>query len=181
MSVSTTPGGRRVALYVRSLVPAGSREQQTAVLERLSALESAGAIEGYDVHVWGKRAPASQGEARTEAGEYAAERISRFREWAAANDVSVDATLELREVAADLTDERYRSIVLPTFLLAEYRGDELACVTPHRDGDEVRTVADRLARLARDEAAAFDSLPRATPSGTPPSRPEADPEPIASE
>lgn len=181
MSVSTTSGGRRVALYVRSLVPAGSREQQTAVLDRLSTLEAEGAIEGYDVHVWGKRAPASTAEARTEAGEYAAERVSRFREWAAANDVSVRSTFELREVDAAITGERYRSVVLPTFALAEYRGDELACVTPHRDGDRVRTVADRLARLARDEAAEFDALPRATPSGTPPSRPEAEPEPVASE
>lgn len=181
MSVSTTPGGRRVALYVRSLVPAGSREQQSAVLERLDALDAEGAVASYDVHVWGKRAPASATEARTEAGEYAAERVSRFREWADANGVSVASTFELREVDGAFTGESYRSVVLPTFLLAEYRGDELACVTPHRDGDQVRTVADRLGRLARDEAAEFDSLPRAAPTGTPPSRPDADPEPVASE
>lgn len=181
MSVSETHGGRRVQLFVRSLSPSGSRRQQRAVLERLATLEEAGRISEYDVHVWGKQAPASSSETHTDAGSYALDRVSRFREWAAVNEVSMESTFELREVDAEISDDHYRTLVFPTFLLAEYRDDAIECVTPHRSEDGVATVVDRLARLDRGEAAEYEPIERAGPTGTPPSRSESRPEPIASE
>lgn len=181
MSLSETQGGRRAELYVRSLLPAGSRAQQTAVLERLGALEADGIVDEYDVHVWGREAPASPSETRTDAGAYALDRVSRFREWAQANGVSMASTFERREVDAEFTDETYRSLRFPTFLLAEYRDDELTCVTPHRTDETVFTVADRLGRLARDEAVSYEPLARARPTGPPPSHIGSDREPVASE
>lgn len=173
MSVRETHGGRRAKLYVRSLLPRGSRRQQSAVLDRLETLAEQGAVDEYGVHVWGKEAPATTEEARTEAGAYALERVSRFREWARRNDVSLDSTFEVTEVDGSLTGERYRSLVFPTFLLAEYREGALACVTPHGTDDRITTVADRLARLDRDEATTFEPLERAGSSGQPTSPAEA--------
>lgn len=147
---------RRAELYVRSLRPEGMTAHQNEVLDRLTTLADGSVLTDWTVRVWGKQAPATPSDTRTEAGADALDRVDAFREWAALNDRSLTPAFDVREVDSSLTGERYRALVFPTHLLAEYEDGRLDCVTPHSDGDDVVTVSDRLAALEADTAVAFE-------------------------
>lgn len=170
MSGSTHPSGRRAELYVRSLLPEGSRDQWYAVYDRVDALADGGRIRDCSVQVWGKQAPATRADARTDAGVYALDRVSAFREWARKNGRSVDVAFEKRTVDSELTGDHYRSVVFPTLLLAEYRDGKLACVTPHADDGSVTTVQERLAAIENGTATEFEPVDRTPGSRGAPTR-----------
>jgi hypothetical protein len=172
---------RRAELYVRSLRPEGLTTHQETVFYRLASLTDRGRLMDWNVRVWGKQAPATVDETRTRAGADTLERVDRFREWAAHNGRSLAKTFDIRTVDSSITDEQYRALVFPTHLLVEYEADQVTCVTPHADGTDVVTVADRLAALEADEATTFG--PVTDPSAHSPARIEpltdVDREPLA--
>lgn len=137
---------RRLELFVRSLCPEGCRPQQDALVARMSELESAGVIEGYDVHVWGKQVELDP-ETRTEPGERALATYRSFVEWADRNGRNLGSFFQERAVDSAVSGESYRSVVFPAFALAEYVDGDLAFVTPSADGQRIRTPTDRFDEL----------------------------------
>lgn len=152
------PVRRRAELYLRSLWPDGYCARQSSILDRLDGLEERGVVVEHNVQVCGCQVPATRREARTEVGERLVGRISTFRAWAIRNDCSLTPGFEIREVDNSLTGEQYRAVRLPAILLAEYDESGLVCVTPHRDGESVRTVADRVAELETGEPTRFEPV-----------------------
>jgi len=134
-------------LYVRSMLPDGAGERQEALLEELDELERDGDIAGYNVVVWGKQIAPESAAAATEEGRYILNRVSEFKQWALANNVSLSSFYQRRPVDSEAADETYDAVVLPVMGLAEYHDDELAHVAPCTDGDVVHTISDRLERL----------------------------------
>lgn len=170
MQGSTQPDDTRAELYVRSLLPDGHTQQQAAVIDRLEGLSDADVLSEVTVQVIGRQIPSTPAEARTELGLFALNRVSVFQEWAKRNDCSLEPAFQVRSVDSAFSGEQYRAVVFPVQLLAEYRGSELTCVTPHtRDGETV-TVRDRLAMLEQEEEReelAFSPLERASAAQPP--------------
>jgi hypothetical protein len=174
------PVADRAELYVRSLLPEGYSQQQAATLDRVDGLVEDGVVGERQVQVCGHQVPASVAATRTAVGERLVTRLAAFQEWARRNDCSLAPAMELRTVDDSLADARYRAFRLPAVLLAEYRGGELRCVTPHHDGDAVHTVEARLDELAAGEPTTLEPLRRTTPL-TPPSAMEFEPADAESE
>jgi hypothetical protein len=116
------------------------------------------------VQVIGRQIPSTPAEARTELGLFALNRVSVFQEWAKRNDCSLEPAFQVRSVDSEISGEQYRALVFPTQLLAEYKGSELTCVTPHTADGETVTVRDRLTMLEEEgvEESAFSPLERAS-------------------
>ncbi|WP_336337918.1 HTH domain-containing protein [Haloarcula brevis] len=145
--MDSTPTPVRVELFVRSLCPEGATRHQNYVLDRLQALEEAGAIEDLSVLIWGNRIEPDIAR-RTPEGRRLLARLSRFRKWARDADASLDAFDWGHPVTNVASDESLSVITLPTLALAEYVDDDLQHVAPcTRDGVAHR-VTDRVDRLA---------------------------------
>ncbi len=157
------PVADRAELYVRSLLPEGYSQQQATTLDRVDDLVADGVVGERQVQVCGRQIPASVAATRTAAGERLVTRLAAFQEWAKRNDCSLAPAMELRSVDDSLADAHYRALRLPAVLLAEYRDGDLRCVTPHHDGEAVRSVGDRLDELAAGEPTTFEPLRRTTP------------------
>jgi hypothetical protein len=140
----------RVELYVRSLLPGQARKQQDAVIDQLSNLEAAGVIDEYSVLVWGKHAPATPAEARTDAGLFALNRVAVFSEWAKQNGLSVEDHFERRTIDSDITADTYNALRFPVMTYAEYRGDDLVFVAPASGETHHFSIPDRLDALASE-------------------------------
>jgi len=139
------PVADRAEVYLRSLLPDGYSGQQATTLQRIAELVDDGIFGERRVRLCGDQIPASIGSTRTEVGAHLLTRLAAFQEWARRNDCSLAPAMELRRVDDTLAGAHYHAVRPPAILLAEYRDDTLRCVTPHRDGDRVRSVADRLA------------------------------------
>lgn len=162
------PVADRAELYLRSLLPEGYNQQQAATLEQVAGLVEDGVVGERRVRVCGQQIPASIGATRTAVGQRLVTRLAAFQEWARRNDCSLAPAMEVRTVDDSLAGTHYRALRLPALVLAEYRDGDLHCVTPHHDGDTVRTVEDRLDELASGEPTTFEPLQRAeTLSPTP--------------
>ena len=148
----------QVELYVRSL--ASRTGQQERIIERLHRLESAGVVESADVQVWGEAVELSTVAAETERGQELLETVSRFRDWAARNGASLDGPFLNRETESLLTGRSHTTLRLPAVAMAEYEGEEIRAVTPHRRDGTVRTVQERVETLATetDRAASSDAI-----------------------
>ncbi|WP_436929133.1 HTH domain-containing protein [Halosimplex halobium] len=144
-------GGRdasdtRIEVYVRSLEPGEDRPQRRA-LDRLDALAAAGDIEGYEVVVWGDRAPPSRAAVRTRAGRFVLDRVTVFQRWAQRNDASIEDAFGVRTVDSSITGERHEELVLPRLAVAAVREDRLLVVAPATVDGEHRSVDGFLDRL----------------------------------
>lgn len=144
-----TGQGTRATLYVRSLSPGGCRERQNAVIERLGTLQSRGTIDGFDIHVWGAGVPIDGPMAATDVGRETLRRVARYERWA--DEAGVSLAIRTNETTSTITGECFRELRFPMMTLAEVRGGDLRCVTPHGEGSRTRTVADRLRALERRE------------------------------
>lgn len=156
----------RVELYVRSLLAEQARSQQDEVIDRLNALEDDGAVDEFQVVIWGRQAPASPAQARTDAGVYMLNRVAVFSEWAAANGLSVEEHFEHRSVESSIADESYQAVRFPVMTLAEYHGRDLAFVAPATGQDTTHSVQERLDRIEtvdrpEERIIDFESLDRA--------------------
>ncbi|WP_135363607.1 HTH domain-containing protein [Halosimplex halophilum] len=144
-------GGRdasdtRIEVYVRSLEPGEDRPQRRA-LDRLDALAAAGDIEGYEVVVWGDRAPPSRAAVRTRAGRFVLDRVTVFQRWAERNDASIEDAFGVRTVDSSITGERHEELVLPRLAVAAVREGRLLAVAPASVDGEHRPVDAVLDRL----------------------------------
>ena len=137
----------RLELYVRSLLAEQARSQQDEIIERLEALEAEGVIDEFQVVIWGRQAPASPAQARTDAGVFVLNRVAVFSEWAAANGLSVDEHFEHRDVESSIVNESYQAVRFPVMTLAEYHGQDLAFVAPATDQETTHSVRERLAQI----------------------------------
>jgi len=156
------PVADRAELYLRSLLPEGYSKQQGTILDRVDDLVQDGVVGEFQVQVCGHQVPASVAATRTAVGERLVTRLAAFQAWAKRNDCSLAPAMELRTVDDSLADAHYRALRLPAVLLAEYRDGALRCVTPHHDGEAVRSVDDRLDELAAREPTTFEPLRRTT-------------------
>jgi len=149
--------GTHVELYVRSLLPRHAQHQQEAVVERLLSLEADGPLDDLQIVVWGRQAPASPADTRTDAGLFALNRVAVFTKWAERNGFSVDAQFDQRSVDSTMADERYRAITFPMMTLAEYRDRDLTFVAPVEDGPETISVPDRLDTIEAADGSATET------------------------
>jgi hypothetical protein len=144
------PGsGVRLELFMRSSAPAAARERQTAVLERLRALEDTDGIEAVAVRTWEKRIPVGEN-AREERETHQA--YTAFEDWARGRGVEIRPFFDRRECYSTITGESYTALVLPVLCLAVSEGDRLSAVFPHATAERTYAVGDALDALAADES-----------------------------
>lgn len=139
--------GLTLELYVRSLAPVGGEPSRSETIEQLRVLAEHGAVDGYEILVWGRAMP-------TDSDHPLAQRLDRFRAWAADHGATLVGVEE--RPAGAVGDEPRRVTRLPTAVLAEYHDGDLAVVTPREHDGSVRTVADHLGALTLDPAAWFE-------------------------
>lgn len=162
----TTPedsaSGTTVELCVRSL----SDDVQPLLDETLGQLREAENVDEVEVTVYGRSFDPTGPASVTDQGRALADRIGAFRQWADENDASFGPFFRTRTVER-LTGETCVRVDLPTVTLAEYRGGELAFVSPCRLGERHHTVLDRARRLAAGggEFAAVGRSERTGPAG----------------
>ncbi|RXK51615.1 HTH domain-containing protein [Halorientalis pallida] len=147
MSSNTDP--IRLELYVRTLSPPGARTRQEQVIKRLQRLEDEGHIADFYVKVWGRQIDPTTKAAETDQGEFILNRIAEFKQWALANNTTLESFYQTHEQSSSITGQDHTTMVLPKMGLAEYRGGELAQVAPCTDGDDVHTVVNHLDDLER--------------------------------
>lgn len=146
MTPTERRGDRRVALYLRETLPAPAARQRDRLRERLSDLERAGRIDGFEVRTCPKRIRREEPDAVEARDRYLA-----FLRWARDRGASLRPFFDTRECYAADTGELCDWLVLPAISLAVYDDGDLAAVYPHADGEDYRSVADGLAALAGDE------------------------------
>lgn len=143
-----------VEVYVRSLSPEGSPQQQP-IFEQLNRLSNEGAIDYWTVHVVGEKVCPDTATA-TEPGQFICARIQQFKQWADRDGMSFGTFFEKREVSSELSGEEYETMALPSVTLAEFdEADSLRFVSPSFDGETRHTPMERLERLV--EAANADA------------------------
>lgn len=142
-----TAATRSLELFVRSLAPEGTGDEQVAVVNQLDHLKESGQIGAYSVTVWGNAVTHDSPLAQTEAGEEVLGRVAEFEQWAADEGVSLDRFIQRDEVHSSIRNTTQTVIRLPAMMIAEYEDGELQHVTPHERDDEVLTVQDRLDSL----------------------------------
>jgi hypothetical protein len=147
MSSNTDP--IRLELYVRTLSPPGARTRQEQVLKRLQRLEDEGHVDDFYVKVWGRQIDPTTNAAETDQGEFILNRIAEFKQWALANNTTLESFYQTREQSSSITGQDHTTIVLPKMGLAEYHGNELEQVTPCSHGDDVTSVVNHLDALER--------------------------------
>ena len=137
---------RSLELFVRSLAPEGTGDEQVAVVNQLDRLRESGQIADYSVTVWGNAVTHDSPLAGTDAGEAVLGRVAEFEQWAADEGVSLEQFIQRDVVHSTIRDTTQTVIRLPAMMIAEYEDGELQHVTPH-ERDEVVTVQDRLDSL----------------------------------
>jgi len=162
-------GTATVDVFVRSLAPTNGLERQRAVIDRLDRLESDGAIDGYDVHVWGEAVAVDAPLSATETGRGVRTRVAAFQQWALAENVSVQPFFERTERSSAMTGDEQTVITLPSITVAEREKAELVGMAPHRSEGEVVSVLDYLDELEHrrtgiDAETAMSSSRMAIPS-----------------
>lgn len=159
----------RVELAVRSLGPTGRQSQQDAAIERLETLEYRGTIADFGVSVWGKRVGLDGGSGETRPAREILSTVEAFEEWAERTDYAIGTFFETKRIRSEMTGEDYRALELPTMTLAEYRGDDLAFVSPCLDPatGTTYTVQDRIETLEAEGADHARNARTAPPQAVP--------------
>jgi len=142
----------RIELFLRSLAPATSREQQERIVERLRTLDEENVIRGFEVVVCGDCVCPRAATADTEPGERLLNSYEAFEAWAEDRDRELSG-FERRDTRSILTGTTVTGIVFPRVVLAEYRDGDLAFVAPSADGTEETSVSDRLSAYESGDAA----------------------------
>ncbi|WP_299268757.1 HTH domain-containing protein [Halorientalis sp.] len=147
MSTNTDP--IRLELYVRTLSPPGARTRQEQVITRLQRLEDEGYIADFYVKVWGRQIDPTTKAAETDQGAFILNRIAEFKQWALANNTTLESFYQTHEQSSTITGQDHTTMVLPKMGLAEYHGSELEQVAPCTTGDDVHSVVNHLDDLER--------------------------------
>lgn len=144
---------RTVDLYVRSLAAGDNHARIEETLSRLAALERAGTIDEYDLHVWGDGVSLDPRITDTDAGAFIRERVTAFREWAHETGHELVGFAE-RTTHSAMTGRTHRNVTVPAMALCEYRDGDIEWVAPCKDQvGAMTTVADRLAALTTVDTA----------------------------
>lgn len=132
-----------VEVYVRSLSPNGSPQQQP-LFDRLNKLSMEGVVDLWTVHVVGEEVCLDTAKA-TRPGRFICDRIQQFKAWARRNDMSFGAFFEQKQATSQFTGEAYERMVFPSVTLAEFdEQDTLQFVAPSSDEEIHHTPATRL-------------------------------------
>ena len=141
---------RRVELYVRSLAPCGTRNEQDAIVERLLDLERRDVVDDVDLMVWGDAVCLDGASVRAGAGQRVAERIQDFFCWAEDREVSLEPFFTWSDVDASMSGESFRRVVPPQRCLATYVDDGLEDVYPSSVEGSLRSLEDGVSSLEAD-------------------------------
>lgn len=137
----------QAVLRLRTMGPSGLNPPQTAVIDRLQTLTENGPIADLDIDIWGASMGITQDD-RDPRGTR--EAVAEFKQWADDQGCTLRPAFEWRsaESAAD-GEEQHGRIITPLITLAVYDDSEerLQAVSPHVDGEEVRTVHDGIEAL----------------------------------
>jgi hypothetical protein len=151
-------------IYLRSLSPpAGVHDGQVALVERLSALSSAGRLSDLRVSVWGERFCLCDTCAGTSAGRAALERVEEFQRWADRYGAETSLPFERRDVHSNFAPsarESHEALVPPRVLLALYGGESLLGVFPHIAGEDSVSVRDGIDAIEAATTSDQESLSR---------------------
>ncbi|MFC4357864.1 HTH domain-containing protein [Halobium salinum] len=142
-----TSSERSVTLFLRADPEPGAERPRQRVVERLSALEREGALDEYDVVVWGREIRLGGPLEGTPYYRSVLDRVEEFETWAARTGTSLDPLFQRRTVESVMTDEEYEVLTLPVACLAVYRDDELHRLYPCGSGDGACSVTECLDRL----------------------------------
>lgn len=135
---------RRVELYVRSLAPCGTRNEQDAIIERLLDLERRDAVDDVDLTVWGSAVCLDAASAQLGAGQRVAERIQEFYCWCEDRRASLEPHFTWSDVESSIAGDSYRRVVPPQRCLAIYEDDALQDVYPSSVEGRPRSVEEGL-------------------------------------
>ncbi len=130
---------------------------RTTVINRLSSLRSAAALDDFTVTTWPDEIVVSE---RNQHSELLAT-IERFEAWAADNGVSLRPPFETR-TAASLVGASKEVLRTPMLLASVHDGDDIVGVYPCTDGERTWTISEFLDTLEGDE-------PELTAADEPPS------------
>ena len=129
---------RRLAVYLRSPVPAETEQRQSSILGRADSLHRQGLVDGVRVTYWHRL---STGTDPREMAE-----IELLERWAADNGCTLAPTFDRHDRhSVFLGDDTVVS--LPVACVACWEGDALVGVYPHAGPSGHCTVADGLDRI----------------------------------
>lgn len=148
---------RNVELYVRSLAPCGTRNEQDTIIERLLDLEEEGAVDEVDLTVWGNAVCLDGTSADVGTGKRVAERIQDFHSWSERGEASLEPFFNFSIVDSSIYGDTFRRVIPPHRCLAVYEDDQLQEVYPSTVNGTARTLQEGLQALEGDETAAQSS------------------------
>jgi len=134
--------GLEISLWVRRPV-CGPR---TTVIDRLSALRTAGVLADFDVTTWPEEIVLTGSNRQEEL----LETIAGFEDWAADRGLSLRPPFETR-TASRLVGDSEDVLRTPMLLAAAYDGDDLAGIYPCTDGTKTWTIPEFLDALEAGE------------------------------
>ncbi|WP_254280385.1 HTH domain-containing protein [Haloarcula marina] len=134
----------RAEMFVHSLAPVGSKQQQDELAERLRGLVDDDVLTDLDLFVWGDSICTGSALAEIGTGKHVVSAIGDFYALAATRDVSIAPFFRISKVTSSITDESFRRIVPPCRCLALYAEDELVSVFPCLVDGESFTPEDAL-------------------------------------
>lgn len=142
---------RNVELYVRSLAPYGTRNEQDAIVERLLDLERRDVIDDVDLTIWGSEVCLDSASAQVGTGRRVAERIRDFYGWCEDHRASIEPFFDLSTVESSITGDSFHRVVPPHRCLAIYVDDRLEEVYPNTVEGNVRSLEDGLSSLEEND------------------------------
>jgi hypothetical protein len=140
-----------VELFMRAEPQLGVEPTRQEIVDRLTELKRMGAVDAYDIHVWGNAIRPDGPLAGTTYHGLVLEHIESFRDWAATSGASLSGCFDEHRISCGTTGEEYVTISLPTACVAVYEDETLRGVYPHvRDGRQY-PVSEALRRLAEPD------------------------------
>ena len=136
----------RCEVYVRDDTY-GTFDAQQSVLERIRRLDDEGVFDAAGVESTWDRVSIREDEVRDDA----LATYEEFRDWAAANDFSLEPAFDTRPRYVRGTTERTEAVVFPVVAMAIYRDDELRAVLPSSDEFDHYTVHEALEGFERED------------------------------
>lgn len=134
-------GGLKFDLYVRGFSP--FQELRNETVKRIEKLKRENKIANYRISEWPTEVMVST---RDETGDRNAPyyKFNEFESWATQNGVSIRPYFDVHEYSSLFTGEATEVIIVPTMCLAVSENDELKCVYPCTDGENIYTINDFL-------------------------------------
>lgn len=137
---------RRAEVYLRTDV-IGNDEAQQRVLDRVRQLDEHGVFDVAELEATWQGVEIDVNDHRPEA----LRTYEEFRDWARANDFSLEPAFKRRERYVPGTTERREAVIFPVVALAIYVGDDLRAVLPSSDEFSHYTVHEAIEGFERGD------------------------------